>query len=439
MGMTVNSVYMLADAAFVGRWAGTMALAGLTITFPIVMCALGLSQLAGVGAASIVSRCLGAGDQRKAERAAGTSVTLSLILGVAFGALGSLFLHPVLRGFGAMDDVLPYAADYMRIVFPGSVLFIATLSAMNVVRAEGAIRRAVIATLISCLLNLGLDPLLIGPFGMGIKGAAYAWLIGQVAGAIYMTHFCLSKASILHVRLGDLKPDRECLAEALHIGSSSFTRVAAGSLGFIVLNHSIAAYGDEAHLAIMGIANRLVTFALLPIIGLSHGLQPILGFNFGAGDMRRVRAALRVATTAGSAMSASGCVLMIVFAPVLVSLFSSDPEVQAVGPSILRTLVTMFWLVGFQTVAVCLFQSLGKAVPALVLSLFRQVFALVPLMLLLPLWLGLRGVWLSYPAADAIAATLTVGLLFREIRQLGRPVITARPDAGPWTGSDAPA
>lgn len=420
VAMSANSLYNLVDAIFVGRGAGPLALAALAVSFPIQMIVLAIAQMVGLGSASIISRCLGAGDLRKAEATAGASFTTVGVLSLILAAAGLAFLTPLLRLFGASDDVLPYARDYMSVVLGGCFFFAFAVSSHNVVRSEGNAKLAMISMLIGALANIALDPIFIFGLGMGIRGAAVATVIAQGCSCVFLCGYFWSGKSMLHIRLADLQPDFRRLPEVFIIGSPSLVRVAGGNLVAIVLNHSVVYYGGDMYLAIFGVCHRILIFTIMPIIGLVQGMQPIVGFNYGAQNMNRVRETVIKASLAATVISSLAFLILESFPRPIFSFFNKDTSLIREGAATIRVIVMLLPFVGFHIVGASLFQAIGKAVPALFLSMSRQVFFLVPLMLILPLRFKLAGVWASFPVTDFLSVVVTLAWVFAEMRRLER-------------------
>ncbi len=427
IAMTVGSTYNLVDAIFVGQASGPLALAGLAVAFPIQMFILAIAQVVGIGSSSIISRSLGAGDHRKAERMAGTSFSIVTALSIVLTIIGLAFLNPLLRVFGATPNVLPYGADYLSVILGGCFFFAFAVSTNSIVRAEGNARLAMTSMLIGAISNILLDPIFIFGLNMGIRGAAVATVLANMCSAFFLVRYYLSGKSMLKIRWADLHPDFRLLPEMFSVGLSSFTRVAAGSVLAIIMNNSIAHYGSDLHLAILGIINRMMVFFLMPLFGLIQGLQPIVGFNYGARNMARVKEAIYRANVAGAFFSVVAFIVLMSCPRLVFRMFNSDPDLIDQGAGIIR--VTILWLpfVGYQIVGASLFQALGRAWPALFLSMTRQVLFLAPLILIMPLILGLWGIWVSIPIADALSTGVTALWVMYEMRRLDRitPVATA--------------
>jgi len=420
VAMLVNSLYNVVDAIFVGQGVGTNALAALAVCFPIQMFVLAIAQVVGIGSASIISRSLGAGNHERANRTAGGSFALVTILSLLLTAAGLVYLRPLLRLFGATDAVLPYGADYLSVILGGSFFFAFAVSSNNLVRAEGNARVAMYSMLIGAITNVVLDPIFIFALGLGVRGAAIATIIANACSFVYLCAYFFRGKSMLRIGIRDLAPDIREIPAVFSIGSSSLARVAAGSLMAIVVNQSIAHYGSDVHLAILGVINRVLMFVALPMIGLVQGLQPIVGFNYGARNMSRVKQAVWKATEHATVMGlACFAVLTLLPAPIL-RLFSTDIRLIEEGVFVTRLMAMMFPMIGFQIVGASLFQALGRAWPALFLSMSRQILFLIPLVLTLPLWLRLPGIWWSFPLADALSTGVTGLWVFAEFRRLSR-------------------
>lgn len=433
VAMMVNSLYNLVDAIFVGQGVGHLALAALAVSFPIQMFILAIAQVVGIGSASIISRSLGAGDQRRAERVAGNSFICVVVLSILLAAVGLGFLRPILRLFGATPAIMPFAVDYLSVILAGNFFFAYAVSSNNLVRSEGNVKVAMYSMFLGAGTNIILDPIFIFGLNMGIRGAAIATVLANFLVFLFLSVYFLRGKSLLKIRRGDLRPDFGIIPEMAGIGASSFTRVAAGSLVAIVLNNSIGFYGDEMHLAILGVCNRLLIFFLMPVFGLVQGFQPILGFNYGAHNLDRVRQSIRLASLYATSLTTFAFLLMMLFPTPLLSMFNRDPRLLEEGAVIIRIVVICLWTVGFQVVGATMFQALGRVMPALVLSMSRQILFFIPLVLLLPLVLGLPGIWIAIPVSDALAALVTLGWVLLELSRLDKslPVDTALNEAVP--------
>ncbi|MCD4776813.1 MAG: MATE family efflux transporter [Candidatus Aegiribacteria sp.] len=419
-GMLVQSMYNLVDTIFVGKGVGTLALAALAVCLPIQIFLLAVSKTVGIGAASIISRLLGAGNEEEAGRIAGGSFVLVAFLGLGISLCGLIFLDPVLKLFGASSRILPYARDYLSIIFIGGTFFSVTVCSNNIARSEGNARVAMISMLVGAGTNIILDPIFIFALNMGIRGAAIATVTGQFFAFVWITRYFFTGRSHLKFDWKHLIPKLHQSLKIMQIGSSSFARIAGGSLMAIVVNNTIMHYGHEMHLAVLGVTNRMLIFALMPLFGLVQGLQPVVGYNYGAGYFERVKKALKYALISATVLTGAYWLLFQLAPRFMLGLFSNDENLISSGAGILRILVLMMPVVGFQVIAAGTFQSLGKAGIAFILSISRQILFLIPLALLLPLAISppLTGVWAAFPSADFLAACVTAIFFIRVMRNM---------------------
>ncbi len=427
VGMTVTSTYNLVDALFVGQGAGTASLAALTAAFPVQMLFMAISQAVGMGAASVISRALGAGDRDKAISIAGNAFVLTSLLGAVFTVVGMLALDYLLMLFGARGQVLELGREYLLVVLPGSVFFCFSVTANGVIRSEGNQKTAMISLVIGGVLNLILDPILIFGFDMGLVGAGWATFAGYVASFLFQMWYFRSSQTLLRVGWRHLRLGIESTKEILAIGAAAFGRNVATSVLSIVVNNSITWYGDDQHLAVFGVCMRVLMLMLMPIFGLVQALQPIVGFNYGARNYQRVLQALQAGLAWATGWSVLCFVLFQVFAQQIMASFDPNPDVHASGAAIFRLVVLGAPVIGFQVVAASFFQHIGKAGPALFLSMSRQLLFLIPLVLLGPVFLGLQGVWLAFPVADLLSAMVTGIWLVWVIRMLRQGVAEVGP------------
>ena len=420
VALFVSALYNVVDTIFIGQGPGTLALAALAICFPIQMTIMAAAMGVGVGTASVVSRCLGAKDQRRAERAAGTSFTVTGIIAIVINILGLVFLEQILVTFGATEEVLPYAKDYLSIVLFGSFFLGIAVSSHNVARSEGNVRIAMMSMIVGAVVNLVLDPIFIFGLDMGIKGAAIATVIANISSFTFISSYFARGKSMLKMTMRDLIPDVSVLPGVFAIGSGVFVSMVAGNLMAIQVNDIIRDLGQPVHLAIMGIINRSMMFFFMPIYGLVQGLQPIIGFNYGAKDYPRVTEAVRKAALYATVLSVLAFLILMVATEPVLSIFSRDKALIKEGGHIMRVVILVMPMVGFQMVGGSLFQSLGRATPAFVLTLSRQVLLLLPLLFIMPYYFGLQGLWVAFPIADSIAFFMTAAWVWLEMRALGR-------------------
>lgn len=420
VGMLVQASYNIVDAFFIGRGVGPMGLAGTAVAFPLQLFVMGIATMGGVGAASLVSRSLGAGDVDRADRALGTLVSLAVLTGIPAALLGWAFLPQLLALLGASGEIFPYARTYLGIILFGIPLQVMGVGMNNVVRAEGNARTAMITMLISAGANMVLDPVFIFGFGWGIAGAAWATVISQALVAVWLGRYVFSGRSALKLKAPHLVPRADIIGEILSVGSSEFTRLTATSFIVTVVIHSMARFGSPMAVAAYGVISRIVSLSFMPIFGIAQGLQPILGYNYGAGQWGRAHRAIRLSVLGASAISCAGFLLLLFFPGPIFGVFTSDPGLRDLGARSLRFMTLGFAFIGFQVIGASIFQALGKAGPALFLSMSRQVLLFLPLILLLPRVMGLPGVWFSFPAADILSALVTFVFFSRQMRELCR-------------------
>jgi putative MATE family efflux protein len=420
IGMMSSALYNITDTIFVGRGVGAKGIAAIVIAYPIQMFLLAFTQAVGVGAASLISRSLGARDNEKAQQVAGLSLTVVAMMGVCFTLLGLLFMQPLAGFLGAGEDILPYVTRYVSVILYGSFFYMASLSTSFVVRAEGKPKIAMFAVMAGTLLNVVLDPVFILWFKMGIKGAATATVISQFVSALYLTVYFLRGKSSLKLAWHHFRMNLKLLGGIISIGISAFVRIASMLLFFVVLNKTITYFGTYLHLAVIGVYNRVVSLITLPLFGIAQGLQPVAGFNFGAKKFDRVKEALKLSGMAATVLCTTGFLVLLFFPGTVMRIFINEPEIIEKGIPIMRVLIMMLPVVGFHQVSTSFFQSIGKAMPSLILSISRQVMFIIPLLLILPRIYGLQGIWYAVPIADLFAILLTIVLVNREFK--GMPV-----------------
>ncbi|KQC09055.1 MAG: MATE family efflux transporter [Candidatus Cloacimonas sp. SDB] len=417
-GMIVMALYNVVDTIFIGRSVGSLGIAGLSIVFPVQMMVLALGQMIGLGSASVISRSLGAGEREKARRVLGTTATFTLIISVFLTLLGLIFIDPLLKIFGVTETIYPYSYDYMRIILLGTFFFAFAMNSNHVIRSEGQAKYAMLAMMLGAGLNIILDPIFIFALDMGVKGAATATVLAQIVAVIYVIIFFQSKKSTLHLNFRSLGLNFKLLQEIIKIGFSAFARHVSGSLIFIVVNNTLKLYNGDIAIAAYGIIMRLFRFLLMPMFGIAQGLQPIVGFNYGAGKIDKLQKAYKTAIIYASIISFSGFMVIQLFSRTLFGIFTSDPELIELGSNAIRIMVLAVPLIGFQMIGTVVFQALGKALPALILSMSRELIILIPLILILPRFYGLNGVWYASPISDILSFSLTAVLFYRLIKQL---------------------
>jgi len=417
LGMFVMTLYNVVDTIFIGHYVGPLGIAGLSIVFPVQMLSMGIGQMIGMGAASLISRLIGANNVSRAEHALGNALTSVMALSAIIMIAGLVNTDFWLRLMGASETILPYARDYMTVILIGMFFQTAAMSLNGLIRAEGNARIPMTGMMIGAVSNIILDAVFIIPLGMGVKGAALATVIAQLISLVYFMSYYFTGRSFLKVHSGNLIIEWAILKAILAIGVASFARTVTGSISAILVNRMLVAYGGDYAVSAFGIVNRVMMFALMPGIVIGQGLQPILGFNYGA---KRYDRALRVIKIAMVAATTCCLIVFIVlyFAPEpFIRIFTSDSELIALGSHAAKYVFLAMYLIGFIMVGSLVFQSVGKALQSFVTSISRAALFLIPLIFILPHFLQLDGVWLAFPIADGLTFILTLILLIPQIRE----------------------
>jgi putative MATE family efflux protein len=419
IGMVVGAFYNIADRIFVGRGAGTLALAGVAVAFPLQLVQIAFSILVGVGTAALISMSLGEKDSAKAERVLGNGFALILIISVIIAALGIAFLDPLLRVFGASEAVLPYAHAFTLIILLGTPFATISQGVNGFIRAEGNPKIAMATQLIGPVLNIFLCPFFIFVLKLGIRGSALATIIAQAVGTIWVASYYLSGKSLLKIRARNFRPQAGIAPAILAIGSAAFFSELASAVMNGIMNNQLERYGGDAAVTAMGIVFAISNLFYLTLLGVNMGIQPILGYNFGAHLYSRVRKALLSAIGVATVFVSLGWIAIRLFPQAFVSLFAGPTSaVGDIGVYALKHYFIFLPLIGFQILGAGYFQAVGKPKQSLTLSLSRQFIILVPLLYVLPLFFGLDGVWNAQPVADAISTVVTAIFLVRELRRL---------------------
>ncbi|WP_406661757.1 MATE family efflux transporter [Methanolobus sp. ZRKC3] len=421
VGLLVQAFYNLVDTIFVGRGLGAdsaLGIAGISVAFPIQMLMMAIAMGIGIGAASIISRSLGMGDSTKAEKTLANMVTLVVISSVIFTILGLIFIDPLLSLFGASESVLPFAKEYTKYILMGTIFFTFSAAMSNAIRAEGHAKFAMAIMLFSSVVNIILDPIFIFEFNMGIMGAAVATVISQVIGSVMVIYYYASSMSMVPFKLGYLMPDLAISRETIGIGMSEFIFNSVESVVFILLNQSLLIYGGDMAIAVFGIIIKVFMLTLMPIIGIKHGIQPIFGFNYGANNFGRVREAVSLSNYIVFAMCMLSVIVVFIIPEQIFRVFSSDTELIKMGVPAIKISFLMMPFIGSQVVAMALLQSLGRSKQSLMITLSRQVFFLPPLVFILPMFMDLTGIWVSFPISDFLGFVVAVILMKREVNKL---------------------
>lgn len=421
IGMLINAFYNIVDRIYIGNSAdlGTLGLAGITISFPIVMVMMALSVLIGIGGATLFSIRLGENKSHEAGKILGNAATLIIIVSVIFTLVGLIFLEELLALFGASPEVMSYAGEYMRIVLFGAIFQGISMAGNNFIRADGSPKIAMISMVLGAGFNIIFDPIFIYLFRWGMTGAALATIGGQGLSALWVIYYFMGKRSSHKISFKNMKLDWNLSAQIMATGIPAFLMQIANSLLNIILNKSLAFYGGDVAISAMGIINSVQTLMLLPIIGINQGAQPILGYNYGAQKNHRVKETLKWAILSATIIALVAYLGTRIYSKELITLFNQDEDLISFGS---RAMIIWFFflpVVGFQMVSASYFQAVGKVKPAIFLTMTRQVILLIPALLILPQYYGLEGILYAAPFADITSALITGIGLTLDLKPLG--------------------
>lgn len=419
IAMSASSIYNLCDSIFIGQGAGPMAIAGLAITFPIMNISSAFGAMLGVGSAAQTSVRMGEGNQRQALNIFGNMFFLDILVGLCVTVFGLTFLDEILTLFGASENTLPYARDYMQIILAGNIITHTFLGMNDQLRATGHPKKAMTAQLTAVIVNIILDAIFIMGFGWGMRGAALATVLGQiVAWNLNIRHF-LNKANFVHFSKEGLLIKMKVIKEIISIGLSPFFSNICGCIVVVFLNRALLTQGGaegDAYVGVYGICNRVSMLIFMMVLGFSQGLQPIVGFNLGAKKFDRVIGAVKFAYLCATCVMIVGYTLVASFPGALASLFTTDQSMIDKCIPALRIMLCAFPLVGGQVISISFFQSIRKAKKSILLSTTRQMVFLLPMLLILPPIFGVYGVWWAQPISDLLATLLAVSLLIPQLR-----------------------
>lgn len=419
IGMLVSALYNIVDRIFVGNGVGPLAITGIALTFPIMTIIMGFGMLIGIGATALISIKLGQQKRTEAEGILGNAFILLIIMSAVLTIIGLVFSTPILNFFGAKGQVFIYAKQYITIILIGTASQTLSFGLNNIIRADGKPMIAMSTMLIGAIINTILNPIFIFGFHMGIRGSALATIISQTISAIWVLSYFFTGQSMLKILSKNLKLKKEYILGILSIGMSPFAMQVAASIITIMLNDMLLKYGGDVAVGAMGIINVVTMLILMPIFGINQGVQPIIGFNYGAQKFNRVKKALKIAVLAATIISTTGFILIQLFPTQIISVFSSsDKNFISVGAHGIKIYLIMLPIIGFQIVSANYFQATGKSRISMFLSLIRQVIILIPLIYILPKLYKLNGLWYAGPTSDFLASVATGIFLFRELRHL---------------------
>ncbi|RNA66365.1 MATE family efflux transporter [Alteribacter keqinensis] len=416
IGMFVMALYNLVDTIFISWFVGIEGVAGVTIAFPVMLIIMAVAAAVGIGGASVISRRLGEGRGHEANQVFGNILTMIIIFS-AFAFIGAFtYLEPLLSLFGATSETLGYAIDYMFPIMLGTIFFSFAFTTNAIIRSEGNARFAMMTMIIPSVLNILLDPVFIIWLDMGVQGAAIATVISQASVTVVVIRYFMMGKSTLAPSLGDFKPVYRVIKEVVIIGMPALVRQVAGSVMMIAINAMLLRFGTDFHVGVFGIVQRVAMFTLMPMMGILQGMQPIIGYNYGAKQYGRLKETVWLGLKVVTVFSVMVFLLVMIFPHWFMRIFTADPVTIEAGSDGMRIMFAAAILIGVQVVSGGIYQALGMAKEALLLSMARQVLFLIPLVLILPHFFGVAGVWLAFPVADVLAFTLSVVLLYRDRR-----------------------
>jgi putative MATE family efflux protein len=419
VGMLVNALYNIVDRIFVGRGVGPIAIAATTVAFPIMIIMMGVSILIGIGTTALISLRLGEQKKDEAEKVAGNGVVMLIVLPLILMVIFMLFAGPILTAFGAEGDVFPYAWDFTRIIMLGTVFGSLSMGMNNFIRAEGNPTYAMATQITGALTNIVLNYIFIFKLGLGIKGSALATICGQSISTFLVLYYYISGRSLIKIRMKNLKLQIPILISIVTIGFAPFAMQIANSIQQMILNKSLYAYGGDMALSALGIMMSIATLLLMPLLGISQGAQPLIGYNYGARQYERVKETLTKAIIAGTCIALVFYLVIHIWPNQIVGLFSEDnPTLTQMTTRAMLVYFAMLPILAFQILCSTYFQAVGKPVQSAILSLSRQVLLFIPLLLILPRFWGIDGIWRTAPIADALSVLLTASLIIHEMKNL---------------------
>ena len=418
IGILVMSLNILIDTIFVGQWIGSDAIAAINVVLPVSFFIAALGMSIGIGGASIISRSLGEKNRLKAENTFGNQITLTFILTIAVVIIGLAFVDQIIPLFGGKGSLFEIAKTYYLIVLYGVPVLAFCMMSNNTIRAEGKPKNAMYAMMIPSVTNLLLDYVFIKVFGWGMMGAAWATTLSYGFCASYIIYFFFSKHTSLHPKLKHFSLKFSLVKEIASLGSVTLTRQAMVSITILLVNNILFSFGGESSIAVYAILSRMLMFATFPILGITQGFLPIAGFNYGAKNWIRVREIINISIGYATLLASLIFVVIFFFSETIPSIFSDNQYVIRHTPKALRYVFVALPIVGIQLIGAAYFQAIGKALPALLLTLSRQGIFFIPLLFILPRFYGVDGVWMAFPIADVLSTIVTGFFLNREVSKL---------------------
>jgi putative MATE family efflux protein len=414
IGILFMSVNILIDTIFVGQWIGSIAIAALTVVLPITFLISSLGMAIGVGGGSVLSRALGSNDKEKAKHVFGNQIMMTFLLSTVFSIVGLIFSNEMLLLFGSKGAIVAPAKEFFIPIIISVPFLALCMMGNNIIRAEGKAKYAMIAMIIPAIANIALDIIFIKGMNLGILGAALATSISYFMCFLFVFWFFVSKSE-LQLKAYHFKFQLPIIKEITELSFVTFSRQGVVSVLAIILNHTLYTYGGEHSIAVYGIISRMLMFALFPILGITQGFLPIAGYNYGAKNYDRVHESITISIKYAAILATVIFLIILFFAQSIVSIFTTDPKVIAETPEALRWVFAASPIIAIQLIGAAYFQAIGKAKKALLLTLTKQGFFLIPLVLILPYFLGIFGVWIAFPIADVLSTIITGYFLKKEM------------------------
>jgi putative MATE family efflux protein len=415
IGILVMSLNILVDTIFVGHWIGSQAIAAINVVLPVSFFIAALGMAIGIGGSSIVSRALGANEKSKALKTFGNQVTMTIALTLTLVFFGLYYIDNIIPLFGGKGTIFEPAKTYYQIVLYGVPFLALSMMGNTIIRAEGKPKYAMYAMMIPSITNLGLDILFINVMDLGMIGAAWATTGSYILCFIFIFLFFVSKNSGMKISLIHFKLQRSIVSEISNLGSVTLSRQAIVSITYLLMNNILFDFGGVTSVTSYAIVSRMLMFALFPIFGITQGFIPIAGYNYGAQNYDRVKQAIRIAIIYAMVMASLVFVLLISFPELITRMFTTDSLVIEKTPTAMHWVFAATPIIAVQLIGSAYFQAVGKAIPALLLTLSRQGFFFIPLIFILPLWYGELGVWIAFPVSDVLSTLLTAYILYREV------------------------
>ena len=416
IAMTASSLYNIVDSIFIGQGVGPLAISGLAVTFPFMNLGAAFGAMVGVGASTLISVKLGQRDYGTAQIVLGNVITLNTIIGVVYTIVCLMFLDPILYFFGASADTIVYARDFMEVILLGNIFTHMYLGLNAVLRASGHPQKAMYATINTVIINIILAPIFIYIFKWGIRGAAIATVIAQIVSLVWQFKILTDKNELLHLRRGIYHLQGKIVKNMIAIGLSPFCMNVASCFIVIFINQGLKEYDGDLAIGAYGIVNRLMFICVMIVMGITQGMQPIAGYNYGAQQYHRVNEVLRQAIWGATAVTTFTFLVGELLPELTVSIFTTDAGLIARAAEGFRIAVLVFPIVGFQMVTSNFFQSIGMANKAIFLSLTRQLLFLLPCLIILPRFMGASGIWWSMPISDALASAVAAVMLYKQFQ-----------------------